>query len=123
VASALEQMEQPSGVSEAAKKLEELRAKNPKAGVLSEAILNSLGYEHIQARDSKGAVEIMKLNVGVYPDSPNAYDSLADAYLANGQKELAVENARKALALLASDTKDDEAQKKAVRESAEQKLK
>ena len=85
--------------------------------------MNALGYEHIQARDTKGAVEIMKLNVDAYPESPNAHDSLADAYLANGQKELAMENAKKALELLGLDTKDDEARKKAIRESAERKLK
>jgi dienelactone hydrolase len=122
VASALVQMEQPEGVAEATKKLAELQAKDPKLG-LSEAIVNTLGYEHILAKDAKGAVEIMKLNVRSYPKSPNAYDSLADAYVATGEKELAAENARKALVLLASDTKDDEARKKLIRESAEQKLK
>jgi dienelactone hydrolase len=122
VASALEQMEQPEGVGEAVKKLEELQTKNPQWG-LSEAIVNALGYEHILAKDARGAVEIMRLNVRAYPDSPNAFDSLADAYVADGQKELAAENAKKALELMASDTKDDEARKKAIRESAEQKLK
>lgn len=122
VASALEQMEQPDEVGEATKKLAELQAKDPKLG-LSEAIMNALGYEHIQAKDTKGAVEIMRLNIRAYPDSPNAYDSLADAYVADGKKELAIENAKKALELLPSDTRDGEARKKAIRESAEQKLK
>ena len=122
VANALEQMEQPEGVAEAIQKLVALQAKDPKLG-LSEVIVNALGYEHILAKDTKGAVEIMKLNVRAYPDSPNAYDSLADAYVADGQKELAIENAKKALELLASDTRDDEARKKGIRESAEQKLK
>ena len=122
IANALEQMEQPEGVPEAIKKLSALQAKDPRLG-LSEAIVNALGYEHIFAKDSKGAVEIMQLNVKAYPDSPNAYDSLADAYVADGQKEMAMENAKKALDLLASDTKDDEAREKEIRESAEQKLK
>lgn len=65
----------------------------------------------------------MKLNAAAYPDSPNVYDSLSDAYLADGQKELAKENAQKALDLLVSDTKDPEARRKAIKESAEQKLK
>ena len=40
------------------------------------------------------------------PNSPNVYDSLADAYLAGGQKDLARHNAQKALDLLPSDTSD-----------------
>jgi len=63
------------------------------------------------------------LNVMAYPNSPNVYDSLSDGYVADGQKELALENAKKALALLASDTTDDEARRKAIQESAEGKLK
>jgi hypothetical protein len=35
----------------------------------------------------------MKLNVAAYPDSPNVYDSLSDAYLAGGEKELARQHA------------------------------
>lgn len=82
-----------------------------------------LGYEHLQSGDNKGAVEILKLNASAYPESPNAYDSLSDAYLADGQKDLARENARKALRLLASDTTDDEARRKLIQQSAEDKLK
>jgi len=53
--------------------------------------------------DTKGAVEIMKLNTLAYPDSPNSYDSLSDAYLADGQKDLALQNAKRALELLAKE--------------------
>ena len=118
----LEAIDSPGGASEAARQLTEARKRDPKASLFSEAIVNVLGYEHLQTGDNKGAVEIMKLNVTAYPDSPNAYDSLSDAYLADGQKEAAKENAKKALELLASDTKDGEAQRKAIQESAEDKL-
>lgn len=73
--------------------------------------------------DNKGAVKIMKLNVTAYPNSPNVYDSLSDAYLADGQKDLALQNAKKALELLANDTTDPEERRKAIRDSAEQKVK
>jgi len=59
--------------------------------------VNFMGYEHMQSGDTKGAVEIMKLNAAAYPSSPNVYDSLADAYLADGQRDLARRNAEKAL--------------------------
>ena len=85
--------------------------------------MNFVGYEHIQAGDTKGAVEIMKLNLAAYPNSPNIYDSLGDAYLANGQKDLARQNAKKALELLSTDTTIDEQIRAAIRSNAEQKLK
>ena len=85
--------------------------------------MNLEGYEHIQFGDAKGAVEIMKLNLAAYPNSPNVYDSLSDAYLANGQKDLARQNAKKALELLSSDTTDNEQVRIAIRSNAEQKLK
>lgn len=115
-------LDQPGGVAKAGQMLAEARQHDPKAVLFSEGIVNYLGYEHLQSLDSKGAVEILKLNVNAYPDSPNAYDSLSDAYLADGQKELAIQSARKALDLLASDTHDSEARRKSIKESAEEKL-
>jgi tetratricopeptide (TPR) repeat protein len=45
------------------------------------------------------AIEVFKLNVEVYPQSCNVYDSLAEAYMVNGDKELAVKNYEKSLEL------------------------
>jgi dienelactone hydrolase len=89
---------------------------------LPEVIVNQLGYEHIQVGDLKGAVEIMKLNVAAYPNSPNTYDSLSDAYLAAGQKDLALQNARKAIELLPNDTAENEQRRNDIRDSAQQKI-
>jgi len=119
----LEAIDLPGGASAIAERLAEARRRHPKANLFSEAIANQLGYEHLQSGDSQGAVEILKLNAVAYPNSPNVYDSLSDAYLADGQKDLARENAKKALELLKSDTTDPEAQRKAIQESAETKLK
>jgi len=119
----LEIIDMPGGAIAIAQKLAEARQRDPKANLFSEAIVNLLGYEHLQSGDTGGAVEILKLNAVAYPNSPNVYDSLSDAYLADGQKDLARENAKKALELLKSDTTDPEAQRKAIQESAETKLK
>src|SRR5580704_5378782 len=119
----LQLIDSPGGADKAAQKLADARKKDPKANLFSEGLVNVLGYEHLQTGDTKGAVEIMKLNVTAYPNSPNVYDSLSDAYLADGQKDLARENAKKALQLLASDTTDDEELRKGIQESAEAKLK
>ena len=119
----LNQIDMPGGVEKAAQKLAEARRSHPKAEIFSETIVNLMGYEHLQAGDTKGAVEIMKLNVTAFPESPNTYDSLSDAYLADGQKELARQNAKKAIELLANDTTDEPARRDAIRDSAQLKLK
>jgi hypothetical protein len=119
----LNQIDQPGGASRVSQKLAALRKLGPKAVLFSEAIVNVMGYEHMQAGDIKGGIEIFKLNVEAFPNSPNVYDSLSDAYLADGQKELAAQNARKALELLPNDTTDPEDRRNGIRDSAQQKLK
>src|ERR1700693_6396398 len=119
----LDQIDQPGGAAKVAKNLEEGRKHDPKAKLFPEDIVNYMGYEHLQAQDNKGAIEILKLNAEAYPNSPNVYDSLADAYFTDGQRDLARENAKKALVLLASDTIDPEVRRNGIKESAEQKLK
>jgi dienelactone hydrolase len=116
-------LDEPGGAAKVLDRLNETRKKDPQVNLFNEGTANVIGYEHLQAGDTKDAIEIFKLNVVAYPNSPNVYDSLADGYVADGRKDLARENAKKALALLSSDTADDEARRKAIQESAEGKLK
>jgi hypothetical protein len=46
----------------------------------------------------------LKLDLLAYPDSADAHETLAEAYLADGQKDLARQLAEKALAILDSRT-------------------
>jgi dienelactone hydrolase len=119
----LDQIDRPGGAAKVAKNLEEARQHDPKAKLFPEDIVNFMGYEHLQAQDNKGAIEILKLNAEAYPNSPNVYDSLSDAYFADGQRDLAREKAKKALQLLASDTTDPEDRRNGIKASAEEKLK
>jgi hypothetical protein len=73
--------------------------------------------------DRNGAIEILKLNSAAYPNSPDVYDRLSDAYLADGHKDLSRRNAERALELLNSDTTDNEETRNQIRASTEQKLK
>jgi tetratricopeptide (TPR) repeat protein len=128
-ASILEQFELPGGVARVTQQLEDARRRDPKAQLFPEVVATILGYDHLAAGERKLAVEIMKLVVTAYPDSADAYDSLSDAYLADGQKDLARQTAEKALALLdsytgpASSWSDTEARRKLIRDSAQQNLK
>jgi tetratricopeptide (TPR) repeat protein len=119
----LELIDEPGGAIKVAEMASDARLRVRASALFPEVIVNGIGYGHLQIGDTKGAIEIFKLNVGAYPKSPNAYDSLADAYLADGQKGQARLNAKKALETLASDTTDDQQRRDAIKASAEQKLK
>ena len=121
----LELIDQPGGggADRFAKSMPAGGRGGPETALFPEFIVNLLGYEHLRAGDIKGAVEILKLNVTAYPNSPNVYDSVSDAYLADGQKDMALQNAKKAVELLAKDTADSEERRNGIRESAEQKIK
>jgi dienelactone hydrolase len=98
----------PDGVSEAVQ-------------LFHEAALNQLGYFHLQAGRASEAVRLFRLNTLVFPSSANTYDSLADAHLASGERELALRMSQRALELLPKD-RSSEAVKQAIRESAEAKI-
>ena len=65
----------------------------------NEGELNNLGYELLEVNKVKEAIKIFKLNTKEFPDSDNAYDSLGEAYMINGEKELAIKNYSKSLEL------------------------
>ena len=66
---------------------------------LREADVNAWGYRLRGQGQQKQALEIFKLNVGLFPESANTYDSLAVAYEGLGNRDLAVENYKRSLAL------------------------
>jgi dienelactone hydrolase len=115
--------DEPDGLRKAEQMFADARRADPKAVLFTEAVMNRIGYGSLAAGDTEGAIALFQMNVAVYPNSPNVYDSLADAYLADGQKDLARQNAQKALELLASDTTDNAQRRDDIRGSAEQKLK
>jgi CubicO group peptidase (beta-lactamase class C family) len=77
----------------------ESRKRRLGAGVLSEAQVNALGYWLLGKKRVKEAVEMFKMNVEDFPNSANAYDSLGEAYMLNGDKELSVKNYQRSLEL------------------------
>jgi tetratricopeptide (TPR) repeat protein len=58
-----------------------------------------LGYKLTGKKRIDEAIEIFKLNAAAHPESYNAFDSLAEAYMVQGNRERAIKNYRKALAL------------------------
>jgi tetratricopeptide (TPR) repeat protein len=57
-----------------------------------EVYINSAGYVLMNQEKLPEAIAFLKLNVKLYPDSYNVYDSLGEAYMKAGKKKLAIEN-------------------------------
>jgi tetratricopeptide (TPR) repeat protein len=91
-----------SGVKEAIAKYHQFKTSYRKLYKyrIDEREINTLGYLLLNRENKiKAAIEIFKLNVEEHPVSFNVYDSLAEAYLRDGQKELAIKFYKKALEL------------------------
>lgn len=73
------------------------KLKNDKFYAVKENEMNSLGYKLLQSGKVKEAIEVLKLNVEAFPESGNVYDSLGEAYLADGNKDLAIYNYKKSI--------------------------
>jgi tetratricopeptide (TPR) repeat protein len=66
---------------------------------LDEDAVTRWGYGLIQGNHLAEAIDVLKLDVQVFPSSSNAYDSLGEAYTKAGQKQLAIDSYKKSLEL------------------------
>ncbi|HLM60121.1 MAG TPA: serine hydrolase [Pyrinomonadaceae bacterium] len=64
-----------------------------------ETEINDFGYWLLKRKSNKDAIAVFRLNVEMYPESPNSHDSLGDAYRAANQLNEAIESYRKAVGL------------------------
>src|SRR5262249_3739544 len=74
--------------------------KDPQAQLWPEISMSIIAQDFQRERDFANAITVFKLNLLAYPDSADANESLAEAYLANGDKELAKQFAEKSLSIL-----------------------
>lgn len=74
----------------------------------TERLVNQLGYEQVWAGQMGKAIELFSYNTQMYPNSANAYDSLAEGYMRDNQKDKAIANYQKSLTL---DAKNRNAEK------------
>ncbi len=87
------------GAAKALGEYREWRKGRAPAEAASEAQMNRVGYELLGMKRIADAIEVFKQNVEDYPQSFNAYDSLGEAYLLNGDKELAIKNYQRSVEL------------------------
>lgn len=64
-----------------------------------EAYVDKIGSWMLDAHENDKAIGLFQLNVANYPTAATAYAHLAEAYLAKGEKDLAIQNYEKAVQL------------------------
>ena len=78
---------------------EAIKAQDSTSELLNERAFNSMGYELMRNKDYQDAIAVFKINTVLHPESDNAFDSLAEGYLNQGDSLLAWTNFKKALQL------------------------
>jgi tetratricopeptide (TPR) repeat protein len=129
----LRQIDSPGGAARVTQQLLAARQKDPQAQLFPEVVVDSMAARYLDKgateEDKKTATDIYKLNLLAYPDSADAHENLAEAYLAAGQKDLARRYAEKALAMIdshkapLSSWSDTEQRRAEIRRAAQDVLK
>jgi len=86
-------------ITEAIEGYRKIKKEKPGNMSVSEDRINTLGYRLMQQKKLPEAIALLKLNVEFYPNAWNTYDTLAEAYMTNGDKDLAIANYKKSLEL------------------------
>lgn len=67
--------------------------------IFNEVDFNRWGYELLAMDKTQDAIEVFKINIEIFPNSANAFDSYGEVYMNLGSLEFAKENYRKSLDL------------------------
>jgi formylglycine-generating enzyme required for sulfatase activity/dienelactone hydrolase len=128
-AAVLNQLETPGGAAQVTHQLMEARKRDPQAQLFPEITASIIGQDYMRAGDPKNAIEVLQLVLMAYSDSADAHETLGEAYLQDGQRDLAQHHAQEALALLdihgmpASSWADTEPRRGEIRSGAQDVLK
>jgi hypothetical protein len=98
-AAALDEIRAPGGVARVRQRLLDVRKTDPEAQLFPEITTSIIGFDYQRAGDAKSAVEVLELVLLAYPTAA-AHENLSEAYLQNGQKDLAQREAKTALDML-----------------------
>ncbi len=75
----------------------EIKKQDSTSIFINERDFNRMGYQNIRKHDYEKAIEILKINAALHPESANVYDSLGEAYLLHGDSLQAYTNYKKTL--------------------------
>jgi len=94
---------QGGNIESAVEIYEKFTAIDPDLVLFPEGNMNVAGYGMLQRGRVAEAVSLFKMNAETYPQSANCWDSLAEAYIANGDNERALQCVEKVLENLPND--------------------
>ncbi|MBN8570230.1 MAG: FKBP-type peptidyl-prolyl cis-trans isomerase [Ignavibacteria bacterium] len=86
-------------IDEAIKRYHEAKEKEFDDYNFKEGQLNELGYNLLQGKRYDDAIKVFELNIKMFPNSANVYDSMGEGCMLKGSKELAILNYKKSLEL------------------------
>jgi len=107
------------GTDAALRRYDEMKKSSKDDPKTLEQTLNALGYQLLFSGVDSDAVRVFQKNVQEYPKSSNVYDSLGEAYMKIGQKDLSIQNYEKSLELDPKNTNAVERLKKLRGEGAQ----
>lgn len=84
-----------------------MQKSNPDWMLFTEDDLNSAAYQAYQKGYKPAAIEVAKWITELYPESPNAWDTLSEVHEMQGENALAVSASKRCLALLPGSDYDD----------------
>ena len=109
-------------IAKAVKIFEQLRQADSSLVFFREATLNVLGYQLLAQNQLEDARQVLRMNTVAFPQSPNSYDSYADACIATGDIESVIMCYEMVLELLPTDTLLPERFREILRTNATQGL-
>lgn len=99
IAEAIFETIEKNGVQTGIDQYKQLKKEHPDKYNFNEGELNRLGYHYLNNDQTETAIAIFKLNIEVYPEAANPYDSYAEALMKSGDNAGAIENYKKSLEL------------------------
>ena len=86
-------------IAEAVEGYKKIQREKPNNNAIAEGRLNSLGSSLLEQKRVAEAIAMLKVNVELHPRSARAHESLGEAYMSKGDKDLAIASYRKSLDL------------------------
>ena len=96
-ASEIARILEESGISAAKKRFSELKKDSGNDYYFLEGDFNAVAYRLLRNDKTGEAIAVFQMNIELFPESSNVYDSLGEAYMNNNEVELAIKNYKKSL--------------------------
>jgi hypothetical protein len=90
--------------------------------VTNPGILNQFGYYLSFNNRFDEAIVVLKVNIKLFPEVANGYDSLSEVYLNAGNPEMAIYYSQQCLEKLAADSTINDAFRELLREGSEERI-